>query len=284
MFLSLKKLKINNLQLEAEISMRRQAEEALRKSEARLRQVIDLVPHYIYARDRHGRFILANQATANGFGTTVEDLIGKTDTDFNRNKKEVEQFLRDDLEVLRGGLPKEISEEKVTDSKGNICILHTIKIPYTVSSSGGEAVLAVSTDITRRKRAEEKSKESECRFREFADLLPQAVAEFDLMGNFTYGNLYGFAMFGYTQQEFDARTRNFSEMFVPQDLERLGSCIQKIFEGGKGSVNNEYTAKRKDGSVFPVMLYASPVLRGGKPAGWRAIACDITDEKRSNRP
>ena len=64
---SLQKLEANNRQLDAEIFQREQAEKALRRSESRLRQVIDLVPLYIYARDREGRFILVNKATEKAF-------------------------------------------------------------------------------------------------------------------------------------------------------------------------------------------------------------------------
>jgi PAS domain S-box-containing protein len=86
----------------------KQAEEALRKSEATLRQVIDLVPHFIFAKDREGKFILVNKAVADVYGTTVEDLTGRTDADFNSNADEVAHFLNDDLLVIESGLSKEI--------------------------------------------------------------------------------------------------------------------------------------------------------------------------------
>ena len=48
-----------------------------------LRQVIDLNPSFVFAKDRAGRFTLVNQAVADNYGTTVEALIGRTDADFN---------------------------------------------------------------------------------------------------------------------------------------------------------------------------------------------------------
>ncbi len=47
-----------------DISARRQAEEALEKERAFLRQVIDIDPNFIFAKDREGRFTLVNQAVA----------------------------------------------------------------------------------------------------------------------------------------------------------------------------------------------------------------------------
>ena len=84
----------------------RRADQALRESEARLRQVIDLVPHFIFAKDEEGRFLLANRAVAEAYGTTVDGLIGRTDADFARSEEEVRHFREDDLEVIRSGQPK----------------------------------------------------------------------------------------------------------------------------------------------------------------------------------
>src|SRR4029077_20334138 len=78
----------------------KRGEETLEKQREFLRQVIDIDPNFIFAKDREGRFTLVNQAVADAYGTTVEDLIGKTDADFNPNREEVEFFHRMDLEVM----------------------------------------------------------------------------------------------------------------------------------------------------------------------------------------
>ena len=137
-----------------EISERLDAERSLRVSEERLRQVINLVPHFIFAKDRQGRFILVNQAVAEAYGTTVEDLLGRTDSDFAFSVEEVEQFRRDDLEVIESGTMKVVEEEPITDVHGNVRILQTVKIPFTFANSDLPSVLGVSTDITERKRNE----------------------------------------------------------------------------------------------------------------------------------
>ena len=100
-----------------DISERRRAEEALEKERAFLRQVIDIDPNFIFAKDREGRFTLVNQAVADAYGTTVEELIGKTDADFNPNRDEVEYFHRMDLEVIDNLQERFVAEEHLTDAR-----------------------------------------------------------------------------------------------------------------------------------------------------------------------
>lgn len=129
-----------------------------------LRKIIDLNPSYIFARDREGRFTLANHALAQAYGTTVDNMIGKTDYDFNLHRDEVERFRNDDLEVLDTNTEKFIPEEEVNGRNGEQVWLQVIKIP--INSAGEEVpqqLLGVATDITLQKRAAremEKAKEA----------------------------------------------------------------------------------------------------------------------------
>ncbi len=138
-----------------DITEYKRAEMLIRDSESQLRQVIDLVPHFIFAKNRKGQFVLANKTVADAYGTTVEQLLGKTDADFNPNAVEVQHFLQDDVEVMNSGCMKDIPEEKITDSTGQVHYLHTIKIPFRPISTIEEAILGVSTNITGRKIVED---------------------------------------------------------------------------------------------------------------------------------
>jgi PAS domain S-box-containing protein len=120
-----------------------------------LRQVLDINPSFIFAKDREGRFTLVNEAIARVYGTTVEKLIGKTDADFNTNEEEVRQFRKDDLEVMDRLLEKRIDAEPVTDSAGETRWMQTVKRPIIGASGRADQLLGVSTDITERRFAEQ---------------------------------------------------------------------------------------------------------------------------------
>ena len=141
--------------LVTDISERKRAESDLRKSHTFLRQVIDTNPDFIFAKDREGRFTLVNEAVAECYGTTVEDLIGKSDTDFNVNLEEVEFFRQKDLEVMESLQERFIPEEQITDSRGQIRWLQTVKRPILDDQGRAMMVLGAATDITERKRMEE---------------------------------------------------------------------------------------------------------------------------------
>ena len=138
-----------------DITARKRAEEALRASEERLRTVMDLVPHFIFAKDADGRFIFVNQALAESVGLTPEAMIGHTDEEIVPDAAQVGHFRRDDLEVIESGRSMFIPEETRTDRTGKTRILQTSKVPLPIPGSEKPAVLGVAVDITERKAAEE---------------------------------------------------------------------------------------------------------------------------------
>jgi PAS domain S-box-containing protein len=138
-----------------DIGERKWAEAQLHRSHTFLRQVIDTDPDLIFAKDREGRFTMANKAVADWYGTTVENLIGKSDADFNANTEEVEFFRQSDLEVINSGRDRFIPEERITDAEGRTRWLQTVKRPIFDDQGRVHMVLGAATDITERKRMEE---------------------------------------------------------------------------------------------------------------------------------
>lgn len=143
------------VQLSREVRRREESQRALETSEQQLRQIIDLAPTCISAKDEDGRYILANVALARIYNTTVDALVGKFDADFVPSNEEANRFRGGDLMVLERNSPIDFSEQRVTTGNGEERIFHTTKIPFTTSGHEKRAVLGVSTDVTARVRAEE---------------------------------------------------------------------------------------------------------------------------------
>jgi PAS domain S-box-containing protein len=129
-----------------------------------------------------------------------------------------------------------------------------------------------------RQRAAEALAASERRFRELAELLPEVVCETDAAGRLTFANQNAFRTFGYAPDDL-RRGLNIIDMVRPDDRDRARRHLESTL-GGQTVRHQEYVAVRKDGSTLPVLVYSSPILRDGSPAGARVTVVDITDRKR----
>ena len=121
--------------------------------------------------------------------------------------------------------------------------------------------------------------ESERRFRELSDLLPQIVFEIDENGNVQYMNRAGFAATGLSEEEF-SRGLNTFHFLAPAEHDRATRGIQRVI-AGEMIGEREFTVLRRDGTTFPALVYTAPITREGKTVGLRGIAIDITDRKRA---
>lgn len=134
-------------------------------------------------------------------------------------------------------------------------------------------------DVTKRKLAENKILESQKRFKDLANLLPQTIYEADLEGNIIFANKAALTTFGYTDTDISAGV-NTRDFISEKDRDEALKNIQRILKG-RHSGKNEYEMKRKDGTVFPSLAFTSPIIREGKPIGIRGTIVDITKTKQT---
>ena len=129
------------------------SEQALLRSEARLRRVVDIVPHEICARNREGRYLLVNQALADHHAMTISQLTGKLHSELVADTDACRRTLDSDAAVLAAGRQVHEPEVQSITSDGTIRWLETYKSPFAMFDE--DAVLICATDITARKQAEE---------------------------------------------------------------------------------------------------------------------------------
>ena len=195
---------------------RKRAEQAVRDNERLLRQVIDLVPHFIFAKDQRNRHLFVNRSFAEAHGTTSAEMVGSSVEDFVQDKEQAAGFIRDDREVIETGKPKFISEERFTDHQGRTRLLEAVKMPFTMPGSDERGVLGVAVDITERKQAEaERSK-----LAAIVESSDDAIISKTLDGVITSWNRGAERIFGYPAAE--AIGQLLPQMFPPdrQDEEK----------------------------------------------------------------
>ncbi len=269
-----------------DITERKRGQQALRKAHTFLRQVIDMDPNFIFVKDREGRFTLVNQAVADCYGTTVQNLIGKTDGDFNDRADEVARFRRQDQEVMDTLKERCIPEELITDAAGNRRWLQTMKRPIFDEQGQAVQLLGVSADITQRKQAEESLARQLYLTRTITDNSTQALFLLDERGFCTCMNPAAEAMFGFTWDEI--QNKPLHEMIhhhYPDGRPYpVSECaINRSLTDGRPLREHEDVFIRKNGESFPVLVAASPVLNRDLPISTVIEVRDVTEQMRDRQ-
>jgi PAS domain S-box-containing protein len=161
-------------QKEAAEKLRIAAEE-LRESEERYRTVAETASDAIVSIDESSTILFTNSATAEVFGYTPEELVGKNLTmlmpDYMRQVHEA--GLRRYVETGRRHLNWEATELPGLHKDGRQIPLEVSFGEYT--KGGKHYFTGFARDITERKRAEEALRQSEMEFRGLANSMPTLV-------------------------------------------------------------------------------------------------------------
>ncbi|ELR68499.1 two-component system sensor histidine kinase [Fulvivirga imtechensis AK7] len=127
----------------------------LQVAEKRLRQVINLVPHRLFARDSAGRIVLANEAAAAFYAKNIDELLNTREPALPEGYQYVV--------IDNGQCPPEepihrmyTCEEQLIQPEGKKQYFQTSKIPFCFSESGLPAVLEIAIDITKEKEKQAK--------------------------------------------------------------------------------------------------------------------------------
>ncbi len=266
-----------------DITDRKCAQDRLEAQRNYLRQVIDLDPGFVFAKDEHGRFLLVNKALADAYGTTPDEMVGKLDRDFNPHRSEAEHFHRDDIEVVRTRQPKFIPEEPLSNVvTGETRWYQTIKVPLIAADGQTVQLLGVATDITDRKRAQDRLEAQRNFLRQVIDLDPSFIFAKDEHGRFLLANkaladAYGTTpdeMVGKYDEDFNPK-RGETEHFRQDDIEVVRTRQPKFIP--EEPVSNARTAETRWYQTTKVPLIAAD----GQTVQLLGIAADITDRKRA---
>ncbi len=147
--------------LDRALALHALAEKKLALERNVLRTVTDNIPDSIFAKDTEGRYLLANKAFAKIHGVkSPDDLLGKTAFDLFP-KERAAALHADDLNVMKSGGSTMESERTTVDADGNLKTLHTTKVPLIDRADNVVGIVGLHRDITRRKEAEQKLRQSE---------------------------------------------------------------------------------------------------------------------------
>jgi PAS domain S-box-containing protein len=258
-----------------DITARTRAEEALRHSEERYRELVEDINDVIYEVDTSGRVTYISPMAEEVSGYSPNEIIGRTFAEFIP-PKEVPARMDTFREGLKGRpIPTEFS---LVSKSGEILWIHTS--PRVIRE--GDRVTGyrgVMTDITANKRAEDALRESEQRYRALYDDNPTMYFTVDTEGTVLSVNRFGAEQLGYKADELVGRP--VLGIFHAEDREavqeQLAACVRNPAEVAQW----EFRKVRKDGSLLWVKETVRAV-RGPDGDTIVLIVCeDITERKRA---
>jgi PAS domain S-box-containing protein len=274
-----------------DITAQHDAAQSVRRSEAFMNSVLENLPNMVFVKDAEElKFVQFNRASENLLGFSRAEMIGKSDYDFFP-QEQAELFAAKDREVLASGEVLDIPEELVQTKAGERRLLHTRKVAIRDEDGNPSFLIGVSVDITERRDAEDRfrdlgisediteRREAEERFRDLLEAAPDATVIVDEEGKIMLVNAQTERLFGYEHEE-----------LVGEPVERLVPIGFATVNGDAGlhaqnprtqamGVGPDLSARRKDGSEFPVEISRSPMEVEEGTLITAAIR-DVTDRKR----
>jgi PAS domain S-box-containing protein len=256
-----------------DITKRKKALGELKESEERFQMVIENLPHGVCLHDLNGYMTLVNKALCELTSYSEEELLT-----MNVQEVDHQSVSRDDrqnlwLKLNKGGHDhvESILHRKDGSTFPAVIYLNAINLKEK------PMILAITQDITERKKAVEKLKESEERFQTVIEHLPHAVSVHDLNGNFILVNETLRKQTGYTREELKKMTIKGIDPHsqTRNDRNKIWLSLKK---GGHTHFESELLSK--DGSCYPVEVYLNAITLEGSPM-ILAIAQDISDRKKA---
>jgi PAS domain S-box-containing protein len=261
-----------------DITERKQAEDALKKSEERSRMLIETMNEGLGVRNENGVWTYVNDQLCWMLGDLHGGIIGHPVVEFldEANQKIFEEEI--EKQTKGNYSPYEITWTR-TDGKK----VTTIVSPKPIFNPEGQLkeVFAVFTDITERKQAEEALRQSEERFRQVAENVGDFIWEVDANGLYRYTSPSVEKILGYRSDELVGK-RHFYDLFAPEVREELKAAALKVF-AAKGSFRALPNPNiSKEGRVVHLETSGVPVLdETGNLLGYRGVDIDVSERKRA---
>jgi PAS domain S-box-containing protein len=268
--------------LSLDITERKRAEEARRKSEARLKAIMDNAPVEIMLKDRERRYLWVNRAFETHFGKANDEVRGKTleeafpEADYT---EVVVAGTAQERAVIASGEPNQ-DEYQIPGPDG----LHPlIMTKFPIKDESGEVVGlgSISIDITKRKRAEEALRTREAQLAAIMDNAPVEILLKDRERRYLWVNRQYEMFFGRANHEVRGKTLSqvFPEARYAESVAGSDAQERAVIASGEAT-EQEDLVPGPDG-LHTLIAVKFPIKNAaGEIQGLGSIATDISERKR----
>jgi PAS domain S-box-containing protein len=265
-----------------DLTRRREAEEQLRESEEIFRLLVDSVKDYaIFLLDADGRVVTWNRGAQRIKGYAPEEIIGEYFEIFYPPEERGHGYAERELELARANGSVQLEAWRVRKDGTRFWASVTLTAVYD-ERRNLRGYAKVTRDLTHRREAEERLRESEEMFR----LLVNSVQEYAIFlldpgGHVKTWNAGAQRIKGYTPEEIIGH--HFSE-FYPEEDKRAGKPARELeIAIAEGSVEDEGWRVRKDGTRFWANVVITAIRDAhGELRGFTKVTRDMTERKRAD--
>ncbi len=259
-----------------DITERKQAEQELRATEERFRELVEQASDGIFVSDLDGRYIEVNGAACRMSGYARKEILGKTILDLLPTE-DAERLSRSRDGLLRGDV--DVGEWRLRRRDGTFL---PVEVSAKILPDGRWQ--AFVRDISMRKHAERQLRESEEQVRLLLASVGEGVFGVDLNGRCTFINPEGLRLLGYADagrvigadvHSLIHHTRADGTPCLPADCR-----VYRAFREGASFAVDDEVFWRADGASFEAEYHSRPIIKDGRVGGAVATFRDITVRRR----
>jgi PAS domain S-box-containing protein len=260
----------------ADVDKRKRLADKMENERNLLRTLIDLLPDFIFVKDTHSRFLIANQSIAKAYGTDAAKLLSRTDADF-LPPHTAAHFRSTEKKVMSEASGYTL-EDTIRFPDGQSRTMTTHMKAFLDVDGAVRGLVGSGHDITDRKKAEEALRESEEKFRQLFSTVSDGVFLIDVgTKKIIEVNDAALRIYGITREDLGHR----SAMDFTDEAEATRQSMAEAV-AGKPQRNVLRWHRKKDGTIFPVEIsYGAFKLRG--KTLFCGIVRDITERKRTEK-
>lgn len=266
---------VGAVEIGVDVTAHKHAESALREQGQLLRLLIEHAPAAVAMFDRNMRYLAVSRRFSVDYELGDQPLVGRSHYDVF---PEIEERWKEVHRRCLAGAVESAEEDPFPRADGRLDWVRWEIRPWYDAGDEIGGVILLSEVITERKRAEEKLRETESRYRQLLEVSPVGIAVHS-EGRVVFVNPAGAHIIG-ADDPAQIVGMPITEIVHPDNLTQTADRIRRLLAGEQGLYPAEDVYMKLDGSPVPVEVMAAPLTYGGRPAV-QVIVQDISERKRA---
>jgi len=273
---------IGSLSSAVDITECKKAEERLKTSEQKYKDLTEITTDWIWEVDKEGVYTYVSPKVKDLLGYEVSEVLGKTPFDLmpEQESKRIGKIFK---EKAANREPFYKLENVNRHKDGHLVTLETNGIPIFDEKGQFKGYRGIDRDITERKKAEEELRQAQAKYRSLVEKVPAITytAGLDEASTTMYVSPQIEQILGFSQAAFKDDPDIWRKQHHPEDCERVLAEVRRYHEKGE-SLDCEYRMLTKDGSTVWFRDHARIVKDDeGNPLSLHGVMLDITGRKKA---